>query len=183
MKNEVIDQTTGEIKSAAGILNHVKTIHIRRKDGSLREQQDYSACPSMAEQHTAHLSDLNYLIDKFKPDELAQYLQARTFQKREIIGHDFSQEPNLQEAKNITYDLRMSFERLPDEVRQNFKNHVEFLKFIDNPANAEKMIKLGLMTKREVLQNQTDTLTNTQTQPPNQNQTTPKTKPSDEPKS
>jgi len=106
----------------------------------------------MAEQHTAHLSDINYLMQRFQPDELAAYIAARSQYRREILGHDFSQEPSLQEAKNITYKLKQEFENLPDDVRVNFKNHVEFLKFIDNPANQEKMIKLGLMTKREIQQ-------------------------------
>lgn len=135
---------------ASGKLNEVVKIVKRRPNGRLRIQQDFSFCPSMAEQHTAHLTDLNYLIEKYKPDELASYLAAKMSHRQVIENHDFSKEPNLQDAKNVIYQSKQNFEALPDEVKYQFKNHVEFLKFIDNPANAEKMYKLGLLTPRQV---------------------------------
>lgn len=133
-----------------GKLNEVIIIKTRRPNGTLRIQQDFEFCPTMAEQHTAHLTDINYLIERHKPDELAAYIAARSQYRQEIIGHDFSAEPNLQEAKNVVYQSRKAFEELPKELTQNFKNHVEFLKFIDNPANADKLVKLGLATKKEI---------------------------------
>ena len=145
-----VNKETGLIEE--GKLNEKLFIFKKRADGSLRIQEDYQYCPTMAEQHTAHLSDINYLVERYKPDELAAYMAARAT-RPEIIGHDFSREPDLQGAKNITYLLKKNFEALPEEIRQNFKNHVEFLKFIDNPANQEKMLKLGLMTKQEIKDN------------------------------
>lgn len=148
MKNEIINMETGEITE--GKLNEVIIRTTRRADGSLRIQQDFSNCPTMAEQHTAHLTNLNYLIAKYKPDELAAYMAAREQYRKEIVGHDFSQEPSLQDAKNVVYRSKQEFEKLPDDIKYQFKNHLEFLKFIDNPANAEKMIKLGILTPREI---------------------------------
>jgi len=148
-KEEIIDADTGLIEEQ-GVLNEVIEIHSRRADGSLRIQLDFRNCPTMAEQHTAHLSDINYLISRYKPDELANYIAARNQYRREILGHDFTVEPDLQTALNIRYKLKEAFDRLPDHIKDNFKNHVEFLKFIDNPANQEKMMKLGLMTKEEI---------------------------------
>lgn len=145
-----------EVFEERGKLNELKIIQTQRKNGTKRIQISYENCPTMTEQHTAHLSDLNYLIATYKPDELAAYIAAKNSHRTEIIGHDFSQEPDLQGAKNITYELRMAFEKLDPEVKMHFKNHVEFLKFIDNPANQEKMLKLGLMTKREIQQNTTN---------------------------
>lgn len=142
--------------------NKVQYIHSVRPNGSLRIQQDYTFCPTMAEQHTAHLTNINYLIKTHKPDELAAYLAARSNYRREILGHDFSREPSLQDAKNEVYRLRTAFEKLPDEVRNQFRNHVEFLKFIDNPENQEKMIRMGLLTKKEVQDNTPPTQTTTQ---------------------
>jgi len=146
----------------SGKLNEVITIVTKRKNGTTRIQQDFQFCPTLAEQHTAHLTDINYLIEKHKPDELAAYIAARHQYRTEILGHDFAAEPNLQEARNITYKLQQNFQALPDEVKNNFKNHVEFLKFIDNPANQDKMIKLGLMTKKEIAANLPPTTTPTQ---------------------
>lgn len=148
--NEEVDMQTGEITSFKGKLNQVIIKETRRVDGSLRIQQDFSNCPTLAEQHTAHLTDINYLIEKFKPDELAAYISARNQYRQEIVGHDFSRELSLQDAKNVVYRSQQEFLNLDPEIRDNFKNHVEFLKFIDNPANAEKMLKLGILTKRQV---------------------------------
>lgn len=152
-----------------GKLNEVITVETKRDNGSLRIQQDFSFCPTLAEQHTAHLSDLNYLISKYKPDELAAYMAARNSYRQEIIGHDFSKEPSLQEAKDQIYYMKKYYELLPEEIKQQFKNHVEFLKFIDNPANQEKMIKLGLLKPHEI-KNLTDP------DPKNENETINETK-------
>jgi len=133
-----------------GKLNEVIYVETRRPDGSVRIQQDFSNCPTMAEQHTAHLTDINYLMEKYQPDELAAYMAARNQYRREVLGHDFSLEPNMQEARNIIYRSKQEFDELPDDIRLSFKNHLEFLKFIDNPDNAEKMLKLGILTKKQV---------------------------------
>lgn len=126
-----------------------------RPNRTTRIRQNFDACPSMAEQHTAHLSDINHLVEKYKPDELAAYLAAKAQYKQEIVGHDFSQEPDLQQARNEVYRLKENFKSLPEEVQANFRSHVEFMKFIDNPANAEKMLKLGILTKRQIQENTT----------------------------
>lgn len=139
-----------ELKQPPGKLNEVIYVETRRENGTLRIQQDFSNCPTLAEQHTAHLTNINYLMEKYKPDELAAYIAARAQYRQEILGHDFSQEPNLQEAKNIILRSRQEFDSLPDDIRLSFKNHLEFLKFIDNPENVDKMIKLGILTPKQV---------------------------------
>lgn len=131
-------------------LNEVIVKETVRPNGSIRIQQDFSNCPTMAEQHTAHLTDINYLLKKYKPDEFAAYIAARTAYRTEILGHDFSQEPDLQEAKNIVLRSRQEFEALDENIRNQFPNHLEFLKFIDNPKNAEKMIQLGILKPQQV---------------------------------
>ncbi len=149
-KQQLLDAHQKDGILAEGELNKVIIVEKIRKDGSRRIQQDFQFCPSMAEQHTAHLTNINYLIEKYKPDELQAYINARNQYRQEIIGHDFSQEPNLQDSRNIIYKSKTEFEALPDDVKLNFKNHLEFLKFIDNPANAEKMLKLGILTQRQL---------------------------------
>lgn len=132
------------------LLNKVIIKETLRPNGSVRIQQDFTYCPSMAEQHTAHLTNINWLMEKYQPDELAAYLAARNTHRQEILGHDFSAEPSLQEAKNIIYVSQQAFNLLPDSIRNQFRNHVEFLKFIDNPANAEKMKAMGLLTQKQI---------------------------------
>lgn len=131
-------------------LNKVIIVETIRPDGSRRIQQDFKNCPTLAEQHTAHLTNINYLIEKYKPDELAAYISARSAWRQEIIGHDFANEPTFQEARNIVYKSKQEFESLPDDIKLQFRSHLEFLKFIDNPANAEKMVKLGLLSKQQI---------------------------------
>lgn len=122
----------------------------RRADGSLDVSYHFDYCPSMAEQHTAHLSDINWLIKKYQPDELAAYIASKNAHRMEIKGHDFSHEPNLQEGMNEAYRLKQEFLKLPDNIKNQFQNHVEFLKFIDNPINQDKLVNMGLLTRKDV---------------------------------
>lgn len=148
-QEETVNMSTGEITNKNQLNKVIEKVTVR-KNGTLRIQQDFTNCPTLAEQHTAHLTDINYLIKKYKPDELGAYMAARNEYRQEILGHDFSQEPSLQEARNIVYRSQQEFLSLDPEIRDSFKNHVEFLKFIDNPANAEKMLKMGILTKKQV---------------------------------
>lgn len=157
---EKIDHKTGEITQifhdefgnvvTEPKLNQSLYVYSLRPNGSVRIQQDFSYSPTLAEQHTAHLTDINYLIKKYKPDELQAYINARNQYRQEILGHDFSSELTLQEAKNVVYRSQQEFEALPDDLKHSFKNHVEFLKFVDNPQNAEKLLKLGYITKEQL---------------------------------
>lgn len=167
MYSENINLETGEIAEGKDlqVLIFKETI---RPNGSRRIQQDFSLCPTMAEQHTAHLTDINYLMERYKPDELQAYINARNEFRRVIEGHDFSQEPSRQEGLNIILKSKQAFEDLPENVTKHFKNHVEFLKFIDNPQNQDRMIELGLLKRSEinaVIIPETNALTPTQTTP------------------
>lgn len=133
-----------------GKLNEVIVTEVVRPNGSVRVQQDFSNCPSMCEQHTAHLTDINYLIKKYKPDELAAYMAARNQYRQEILGHDFSQEPDLQNGMNAVLQSKKNFEALPEKITSQFKNHLEFLKFVDIQKNADKLIELGLLTRPQL---------------------------------
>lgn len=148
---EILDNNTGEVVEIDKALLGKAVIKTTvRPDGSLRIQQDFSYCPTMAEQHTGHLTDINYLMSRYQPDELAAYIAARSSYRQEILGHDFSKEPSLQAAKNVVYESRQIFQELPEDIQSQFKNHVDFLKFIDNPANAEKLVKMGILTKKQL---------------------------------
>lgn len=144
-----LNKETGEITPAPELNVVIEKVTFR-PDGSLRIQQDFSNCPTLAEQHTAHLTNINYLIKKYKPDELSAYIAARAAYRSEILGHDFSLEFNLQDAKNVIYRSKQEFEGLPEKIRQSFSSHLEFLKFIDNPANSKKMLELGILTPKQL---------------------------------
>lgn len=142
-----VDRRTGEFhKAELGEVIHEVTHYPNKR---VRIQTNYDLCPTMTEQHTGHLTDINYLIKTYKPDELASYILARNQGRPEIVGHDFSKEPELSEAMNWVVKSKTAFEALPAEIKNQFPNHLEFLKFIDNPQNKEKMLKLGILTEKQ----------------------------------
>lgn len=150
-KKEILNKSTGEIREVSeSDFNKMIVVETVRPDGSRRVQYDFSNCVSLAEQHTAHLTDINYLIEKMKPDELASYIAVRNQHRREILNHDFSQEPNMQSALNAVYAAKTVFEELKPEVKNQFRNALEFFKFVDNESNKERLLALGVLTKEEV---------------------------------
>lgn len=132
-----------------GKLHEVLTIVTTRPNGTKRIQQDFQFCPSKAEQHTAHLTDINYLLTKYTPDELTGYIIAKAGQKQAITGHDFSHEISMVEAKNRVYELKNVFQGLRPDVKSQFSTPLEFFKFVDNPHNVEKLKQLGLISESE----------------------------------
>lgn len=152
-KKQNVNIETGEVTEQeipADKLNKIIETRTRRPNGTLRITHSYENCVSMTEQHSAHLTHIPSLMQKYTPDELTAYIMARNANRTEIVGHDFSIEPNLQEAKNAHYALKKMHSELPDELRKLYPRLVDFLKFIDNPENQEKMIKMGLMTKKQI---------------------------------
>jgi len=147
---EIIDPITGELFNDKPAFNERVTVVTQRRDGTRRIQHFFDNCPTLTEQHTAHLSDLNYLMDKYQPDELANYIAARNQYRQEILNHDFSAEPSLQDSMNVVYKSKQNFENLSPDIKKNFRNHVEFLKFIDNPDNKQKMISMGILKPDEI---------------------------------
>lgn len=145
--DQAINPYTGEV--VPGELDQVIVHTGKRPDGTTYYELDFTYCTSRTEQHHARETDINYLVAKYKPDELAMYLSARN-QHRQPLFHDFSMEPDRQQALNIRARLNSHFQNLPEEVRNHFGSPLEFLKFIDNPQNAEALIKLGLVKQKDI---------------------------------
>lgn len=152
MKQQVNKQT-GEIIEPEKKLGQMITIRTIRPNGKLRIQTSYEFCPSLTEPIGALDTDINYLVKKYKPDELALYLAARTAHKEEIAkghGHDYSQEPDRQEALNQMYASKKAYEKLPKSLRDEFPTYLEFLKFIDNPQNEKILLETGILTVQQL---------------------------------
>lgn len=65
---------------------------------------------------------------------------------------DFSAAPAYQDAMNIVVKANEQFDLLPAETRERFANKPEkFLEFAQDPKNAPEMVKMGLATEREQL--------------------------------
>jgi len=131
-------------------LNQVIVNEYMREDGSVAVEYDYQYCPSQTDQTQAHMSDLNYLVAKYKPDELAAYMAARNSYRQEVLGHDFSVEPSHMEAKNIIKNAEDLINRLPAHIRDSFRSPLDFVKFVDNPQNTEILVKSGLANLKEI---------------------------------
>jgi len=77
-------------------------------------------------------------------------MAARSQYRQEILGHDFSQEPSLQDAKNIVLEANELMSKLPLDARMQFSSALDFLKFLDNPQNQDILIKSGILEKRDI---------------------------------
>lgn len=140
-----------EIILEEGKLNEVIIRTSVRPNGTRRVIQDFSNCVSATSQLGAHSNDPNYLVNRYKPDELSLYLKSRESMRHAIIGHDFSIEPDAQEARNEVYRLKQGFLDLPEKVQKEFdRDFVKFMKFIDDPrTTAEQLKDLGLLSFKE----------------------------------
>lgn len=79
------------------------------------------------------------------------------FQKNGIIDHiargqgsygDFSTVEDYQSSLNRVMAARDSFEALPSKIRSRFYNDpAELIGFLENPANLQEAIELGLVAK------------------------------------
>nr|QJB20966.1 MAG: internal scaffolding protein [Microvirus sp.] len=110
---------------------------------------DYSGTISRTDQHTAHANDLNQLVKRYTIDELSMYVATKNMGRQPITGHDFSIEPSKQDAMNEVKRLKDAFELLPTEVKQQFQGPLDFIKFVDDPKNMQRMIDMGLMKEHK----------------------------------
>ena len=130
----------------------------------LRVQQSFENCISRTDTTGAEMTDLNALIAKYSPNELANYIAMKRAGQTPIVGHDFTKEPSLQNAMNERYRLNTMFDNLDPQLRKQFKNVLEFLKFVDDPHNKDQVIRLGLVTEKQVQEIQKAVTTPTPTQ-------------------
>jgi len=110
---------------------------------------DCSVEESRTRQSFAADADINQLVKRFGVTGLAQRhpVQPATVQLFEDV-FDF------QSAMNAVVDAERRFAMLDAKVRRRFGNDPqEFVEFCSDPANADEMIKLGLATRREVVDN------------------------------
>lgn len=67
--------------------------------------------------------------------------------KQGLFG-DFSDSSSFLEAQQIISFANQQFAALPASVRQRFNNDpAQMLAFVDDPANMDEMVKIGLATK------------------------------------
>jgi len=97
---------------------------------------------SVVQQQFAEECDINTIVKRFGitgdlPNGVAMPLSG-----------DFSGVTDFQTAMQLIRQAQESFYELPAEVRARFGNNpAEVIAFLDNPANRDEAIKLGLVAK------------------------------------
>lgn len=89
--------------------------------------------------------DINIMMAKYQ--KTGQMPAANPF--RPIYG-DFSHIDDYQAAVNQVHEAQESFADLPSQIRSRFRNDpAELLRFMEDPANTEEAIQLGLLPEPE----------------------------------
>lgn len=117
----------------------------KRKNGTLRVQT-FNEDPPMTDPQWTEESDINYIMDKFQKTG-----QLTHTSNRQGVYADVSQIPDLLGAAIIVKEAQDNFNALPSQIREKFKNDPqEMINFLQDPKNAEEAVKLGLLNKQEL---------------------------------
>lgn len=95
--------------------------------------------PTLTQQHSKDEADINKIMARYIKtgviDHVAKY-QGQYLENNDIDYHT---------SQNIIIKADKMFSELPSSVRKEFENNpAEFLKFVNNEENNEKMAELGL---------------------------------------
>lgn len=86
--------------------------------------------------------DINNIIKSYSQTGQIRHINAKAAQG---TYEDLPEPMDLQEALNTVRDANTAFASLPSQVRDRFQNDPgQFLAFMQDPANQDEMIKLGL---------------------------------------
>ena len=118
----------------------------KRPDGSVRVVTQNDG-PSKTDQSFADDCDVNTIMRRYKKTGQITHLA-----KSQGVFGDFSDVPDLQDALQTVTEAQATFDQFPADLRRRFGNSpVEFYRFMEDPANMDESIKLGLRTRREVV--------------------------------
>lgn len=104
---------------------------------------------SLTEQEHLEETDINYIAEKFMRTGMApQVVNMPTYGEFEGV-FDF------QSAMNLINQAKQEFMSLPAKLRSRFANDPQqLITFIEDPANREEAIKLGLIEKPVIVEPQ-----------------------------
>lgn len=96
--------------------------------------------PSLTKQEFKETVDIHNIIKKYVATGQITHLNRTPAQYGYATGKDFH------EAMNTVISAQEDFQSLPAELRARFGNDPgQMLDFIDDPANADELVKLGLI--------------------------------------
>lgn len=100
---------------------------------------DCSDDPVLTVQSEAENCDINVIVDRFEKTGILPSMTSTP-----VYG-DFSTVVSFQDAQNAVIAAQSAFMSLPAKIRKEFDNDpAKFLDFVDDPANADKLVEMGL---------------------------------------
>lgn len=130
-----------------------KTIEITEKDGTVirRKVQTINSDPSMTKQSFKNECDINNILKKHAKTGLINHVNQYEGNYDVATSLDFKQ------AMDLVTSAQQMFDDLPSSVRDRFQNDpAQFLDFVQNPDNAQEMVKMGLATASAVAEKEYD---------------------------
>lgn len=95
---------------------------------------------SRTKQSFAQESEINNIMAKYEKTGLIDHVKNHGGYADMPAGLEY------QDALQLTIDAQIAFDELPANVRREFGNDpFEFLAFVENPENIERMAELGLL--------------------------------------
>lgn len=106
--------------------------------GRVRVLQEVGEEPSRTKQAFRDECDVNNILSRYRRTGLIDYKNVYSAQYGDIPAMDF------QQAQNLVLRARKMYDDLPSTVRREFASPYDFLDFVQNPANGDRMVELGL---------------------------------------
>lgn len=105
---------------------------------------EISKMPSMTKQSFKEECDINNIVKRFEATGIVDHLNEKA---REGVYTDLPDSMDYQQALEIGRKAQEAFASLPATIRATFQNDpAAFLAFVENPANQDKLIEMGLAT-------------------------------------
>lgn len=96
---------------------------------------------SLTQQHMAAETDINNMINRYRKGGTIN-LNSKP------ATWGVAQSEDFQTMQNMVTDMHTKFNNLPARLRSKFQNSpYQFLRWLENPENAEKAIQLGLVER------------------------------------
>lgn len=106
---------------------------------------DFAGDVALTVQSEARDCDINEIMKRYEKTGLLPHLN-----RFEGVYGDVGPSVDYHEAMNIVVKAQEMFMELPAQLRARFGNDPgEFMKFVQDPENAEEMVKLGIAEVRE----------------------------------
>lgn len=97
---------------------------------------------TMTKQSHKDECDVNIIVKRYQKTGVLTHLNGQ------IPRYDDATPVDLHMALNIINQASAMFDEIPATIRKQFNNDpAQFIEFVNNPANADKLVELGLAEK------------------------------------